>query len=133
MITSITLKSTQVEDIAFRPFENAARGMEPNLSFGVGYNESEPSSFLVSFEVILQIPEGYSLEVTYIAAFETDKPIDETFRESPFPIVNAPAIAYPYLRSFISNLTLSAGYAPVILPTINFQALANKRRQSARS
>ena len=39
-----------------------------------------------------------------------------------FTKINAPAIAYPYLRAYISNLTLQSNGDPVILPTINFVA-----------
>ena len=51
--------------------------------------------------------------------------ITEDFKLSSFPKINAPAIAFPYLRAFVSNLTLQSGLEPVILPSINFVQLAN--------
>jgi preprotein translocase subunit SecB len=37
-----------------------------------------------------------------------------------FVRLNAPAIAYPYLRAFISNMVLQAGMNPIIIPPLNF-------------
>ena len=54
-----------------------------------------------------------------------DEKITEDFKLSSFSKINAPAIAFPYLRAFVSNLTLQSGLEPVILPSINFVQLAN--------
>lgn len=40
-----------------------------------------------------------------------------------FAKANAPAIVFPTLRAWVSNITLSAGYPPIMLPLINFQKL----------
>jgi preprotein translocase subunit SecB len=40
---------------------------------------------------------------------------------------NAPAIAFPYLRSFISTLTLNAGYILAVLLSINFVNFNTKK------
>ncbi len=34
--------------------------------------------------------------------------------------ISAPSIVYPYIRAFLSNLTLQAGLNPINLPPINF-------------
>ena len=39
---------------------------------------------------------------------------------------NAVAILYPYIRSIVSTYTASANVSPLILPTINVNALFNK-------
>lgn len=41
--------------------------------------------------------------------------------------INAPAIAYPYLRSFITNALVSAGYPAVYLPTVNLVEIAKQQ------
>ena len=61
--------------------------------------------------------------------FETDSPITEDFKKSSFPLINAPAIAFPYLRSFLSVLTMQAGYSPIMLPSINFVEFAKKAQK----
>ena len=52
--------------------------------------------------------------------------VDEKFKQSDFLTINAPAIAFPYVRSYISNLTLQSGFSPIILPSVNFVKLAKK-------
>jgi preprotein translocase subunit SecB len=54
------------------------------------------------------------------AIFKTQNPIDEDFRTSSFVKINAPAIAFPFLRSFITTITVNAGYNAIILPSVNF-------------
>ncbi len=80
----------------------------------------ENKRFFVCFDLTLNDPR-YDLFTEVIYPFNViDGEIDETFIASHFPRVNAPAIAFPYLRAMISNITLQAGLKPVMLPSINF-------------
>lgn len=82
--------------------------------------------FGVSFKLKIN-DKLFDLVVEAVYNFELlDEKVTEEFKLSSFPKVNAPAIAFPYLRAFISNLTLQSGLEPVILPSINFVQLANK-------
>ena len=60
------------------------------------------------------------IECEFWAFFVGDEPLTQEFLHSHFTSVNAPAIAYPYLRSFITSSLVNAGYAAMHLPTINF-------------
>ena len=40
-----------------------------------------------------------------------------------FFYANSIAIMYPYIRAFVSSLTLQANYRPIILPTMNLSSL----------
>ena len=40
--------------------------------------------------------------------------------------INAPAILFPYIRSYISNITALGGIQPVIMPTLNMTAVGNQ-------
>jgi preprotein translocase subunit SecB len=106
--------------------DEVAKKDDFSFSLSNGFTEEESTSFFILFDLAITSEQGYKLEISYEASFSTDAPISSDFKESAFPIVNAPAIAYPYLRSFISLVTLNSGYEPLILPTINFQAMANK-------
>jgi len=68
----------------------------------------------------LKIEDEFNLSIEYATKFLADDDIDEEFKESHFVKVNAPAIAYPFLRAYIGNFTLNSGFSPIILPTINF-------------
>lgn len=88
--------------------------------------EKGDNIFGVSFKLRIN-DKLFDLVVEAVYNFELlDEKVTEEFKLSSFPKVNAPAIAFPYLRAFISNLTLQSGLEPVILPSINFVELANK-------
>lgn len=69
----------------------------------------------------------FDLNVEILYNFEADTEITDEFKNSDFPKINAPAIAFPFLRAFISNFTLQAGFDSVILPSINFVEFSNKK------
>ena len=83
-------------------------------------SDSESRDFLVTFEIVLSLSQGYLLEIEHSSIFTSNVNLDKKFQESNFPKVNAPAIAYPFLRTFIANFLLYSGYEPIILPSINF-------------
>lgn len=101
------------------------------LGLEIGFSEDDLRSFRIQFRAVISSEVGYELTVEYSSFFETDEEIIEDFKSSNFVTINAPAIAYPFLRSFISTITLNAGYEPVLIPTINFQALAQKNSPSS--
>lgn len=124
MTEAIKLLKTEVEHIylgEFNPDEPV-----PTKDFGlqmkVAFSDDDPKQFLIRLDVQLKIGEEKNKElfVSYFSYFESTSEIAKEGQESKFYWINAPAIAYPYLRAFVSNLTLNAGYNTIILPTINF-------------
>lgn len=110
---------TEVDDIA-----------EDDLSvqFLTAFSKEHNNQFHVKFDVTVASTRGYSLHIEFMAYFETTEPMTEEFRQSHLPTVNATAIAYTYLRSMISTIILNAGYTPIILPTVNFQAVIREQQ-----
>lgn len=74
--------------------------------------------------------QGFSLNLLMEFIFSTDCEITDDLKNSDFIKINAAAIAYPFLRSFVANLTLQAGYPSVILPTINFVSFFEEENRS---
>jgi len=104
-------------------YQESSTGSEDyDFSFSPVFSETDLSEFLIIFNLSLN-GEDFSLVIEYAARFSVDEIIDKEFKTSNFVKVNAPAIAYPFLRTYISNLTLNSGFLPIILPTINFTAL----------
>ena len=61
------------------------------------------------------------------AIFKFSRPLP--FSELPaYFFANSTAIIYPYIRAFVSTLTLQANYAPFVLPTYNVIALGEELR-----
>ena len=78
-------------------------------------------TFAIEFRLELTVDRSHYLTVQYLSQFETNEEFNDDFRESSFVKVNAPAIAFPFIRSYVAHITLIAGYESVILPTVNYK------------
>ncbi len=74
--------------------------------------------------------ELVDINVRAIAIFQYEG-IDN-IADSQYFIGNAPAIAFPYLRAYVSTLTTQSGIPPIVLPTLNLSGLADLLRQNIR-
>lgn len=125
----IQLESWHIVDLAFNALEKPRQDDDSKNSFslktGQHFPAEEKNKFSVFFDASIA-DSHFDLSLKAFFIFNTDSPVDEHFKISDFPKINAPAIAFPYLRAYISNLTLQSGYEPVILPSINFVQLAQE-------
>lgn len=107
----------------------------PNEQYKFNYDIQYPAHSSREFAVIYQcgIRAGNLkfLQVFYLARFETREDITEDFKQSQFPGMNAPAIGFPYLRAYMSQVLLLSGYKPTLIPTINFQEMYYQRKKAA--
>lgn len=123
---NITLQGTFVDSLSL------VRGSgEPNkfdFSFMTAFAEGDPCGFFIVFDVSLTIPQEHLLDVKYVAQFASDEAISEEQRTTHNVFkINAPAISYPFLRSYIATILLNSGLSPVMLPTINFVELSKQQ------
>ena len=118
----IHLERTFVKSITFE-FKKEIQEGELNTSLEIKtnflFNDEIDKEYILLFTGNFE-NELFTLNVIFGAVFGTSESIDEDFKESDFVKINSPAIAFPFLRSFISNLTLNAGLSPFILPAYNF-------------
>ena len=97
-----------------------------SLNMGNFFPEEEPKKFGIIFNIEIK-DKRFDLYIESVFIFLLDNEISESFKISDFLKINAPAIAFPYLRAYISNLTLQSGFQPIILPSINFVSLAKEK------
>ena len=102
-----------------------AKGNSFKLSIGHYFPENNDKEFGIGFIIIIKDGE-FKVNLEMLFLFHVDQTIDEEFKQSDFIKINAPAIAFPYVRSYISNLTLQSGFDPIILPSVNFVQLSEK-------
>ena len=121
----IQLKEWRVQNLTFKMRKSSIRKNHFSLSIGNTLFEDNLKCFGVGFCMEIN-DKDFKIKVEMLFRFETDINLDEEFKKSDFIRINAPAIAYPYVRSFISNLTLQAGFSPVILPSVNFVQLVKE-------
>ena len=85
----------------------------------------------LSFDTIVKCEETDTIivEVSCIAQFSFMDRIK--FEEIPdFFHPNSLAILFPYIRAFVSTLSLQANSSPMILPTVNLMGLTEKLRDN---
>lgn len=121
---NIQLLHTQVDKLKLNSFEIQEEKKENSfdMDFDIIYAKDK-DVFSIVFKIEIMNYEEFELSFNYEAIFKTDSEITDDFTKSSFPSVNAPAIAFPFVRAFVSSLTLNSGYKPVILPSINFTSL----------
>ncbi|MCC7467226.1 MAG: protein-export chaperone SecB [Saprospiraceae bacterium] len=127
------LNDIQYVDITYQTKtsdKNITSELSTTLNLSFISTELPSNRFDILFEVELKSKKTklFKLKIKALAHFEASEKITESFSTSPLARINAPAIAFPYIRAFISNLTLNAGYNPVLLPTFNFVALATESK-----
>lgn len=127
---NIQLRKWKVAKLDMQLYDQEGNNDEANRSFKFSYKTAglprSKNSFVVSFEVSI-IGQDFKMDLLMDFFFVTDNNLDDTFFRSPFAKVNAPAIAFPYIRSYISNLTMQSGYETVVLPSINFVKLTENK------
>lgn len=96
-----------------------------DLKTSQSFPEDDKKTFNLFFEVDIKDTD-FDMSIEMVAVFGLDEDITEEFKVSDFPKINAPAIAFPYLRALISNITLQSGFRPVMLPSINFVEFAKQ-------
>ncbi len=93
--------------------------------------DDELNKFTVHFLLNLK-NKNFDLSVNSVALFLTDVKLGSEFLDSDFCNINAPAIAFPYIRTYVSNLTLNSGFNPIILPSFNFVNLNKEKSKVAK-
>ncbi len=84
----------------------------------VFYPKDAPHVFKIICELKLGARDFFSLDLTAIGSFVLSKEVQEDTKRE-FVNVNAPAIMFPYIRSFISSFTSNLGTVTggsIILP-----------------
>jgi len=93
--------------------------------------EDEKKIFIVEFDAkINNTPKTIILTTKFRVIFKSQSNVTKEYLDSPGIRINSPAIAFPFLRGFVSTVSVNAGYPPIILPSINFIRLTS---QSAKS
>src|SRR5689334_7925107 len=86
--------------------------------------------FQVIFEVkINSVPDALmNFRAIYNVIFKCEKDITPDFFASPLIQINATAIAFPFVRSYVATVTANSGIPAIYLPALNF---AKQQRKTA--
>ncbi len=88
----------------------------------VFYPEDSANEFTIIVDLKVASKDFFNITIVAFGGFTLNKPANDP-DSKPFIDVNAPAIMFPYVRSFLSTLTanLGTGFPPIILPPHLFQ------------
>lgn len=128
-MTMIRLDHTAVQNVALMASQDESDESESSFDYEKHFSTSDKKSFAITFDLKVNTPE-FNLDLVYVSYFLADDEILEEDHDSKFYTVNAPAIAYPFLRAYVANLLMSSGFSTVMIPTINFVMLAEQKSQS---
>jgi preprotein translocase subunit SecB len=86
--------------------------------------DEEKRIFIVEFDAkVSNTPKTVLLSTKFQVIFKSQNEVTKEYLDSPGIKINSPAIAFPFLRGFVSTVSVNAGYPPIILPSINFVRL----------
>lgn len=100
--------------------------IEPN---GIFFKKNSFYELVLNFKSYNEQIENHFISIQCKSIFNFEEEIN--FEEIPdYFYTNCIAIIFPYLRAFISNVTLQANIAPIILPTLNLVSLKAKLKEN---
>ncbi|MCX0390998.1 protein-export chaperone SecB [Clostridium perfringens] len=121
----LSLHDVYTEEIILERKDNYSK-KDSELSFNIGYsfNEGFDDTFKITIRVKINDTKNDSLNlsisVSGIFEYKNNNELKLT--------KNAIAILFPYVRSSLTNITAQSGLEPLILPTINFNALLEAKK-----
>ena len=93
-------------------------------------NQKDKSFTLTLNVVVRDDKKNLNISLSIDGVFEYDT--DSMQELLPFICNNAPAILFPYIRAYISNITALGGISPIILPTVNLENVGKTLKDKLR-
>jgi preprotein translocase subunit SecB len=89
------------------------------------------NQFILNLAVVVKdTQDRFIVNIVTQATFEFDEGADVESYKSSYFTTNAPAIVFPYIRSYISSLTAQSGLLTITLPTLNLSGLAGSLKEN---
>lgn len=84
----------------------------------VFYPENAPQQFTIIFDVKVTSKNFFNIAIVAFGFFEFEEGALNDEQKKAFVNTNAPAIVFPYVRSFMTTLTanLGSGIVPLVMP-----------------
>lgn len=105
------------------------KSLNENIQIGIapsGELVKDKNEFLLSLKVHIE-DQNKNLELYMTIVGKFLYTTDNIQHLKPFICQNAPAILFPYIRAYITNITALAGMpSPIIIPTLNVQKVGEE-------
>ena len=113
-------------------FDNATNNLKLQF-YPEGVFDAEKSQYHlhISFRALNDNKnEDLVVRTECVALFQLEQTVKGLENVPQFFYANSIAIVYPYLRAFMSTLTIQANISPIVLPTLNLSSLENDLRKN---
>lgn len=95
---------------------------EVNIQHITQINDKNNNLFRTVFIINIKGQDNsFSLQVQALGNFEILGKIPNEVKDN-YLNISSPSIIYPYVRAYISNITLQSGMNPITIPPMNFAA-----------
>ena len=95
---------------------------EVNIQHTTQVNNENENLFRTVFIInITGKNNSFSLQVQAMGNFEILGEVPKNIKDN-YLNISSPSIIYPYVRAYISNITLQSGMNPITIPPMNFAA-----------
>jgi len=115
----LNFKGVDIFNVKFSSETPLIKGVDIHLDISpkVFYPNDSSLDFKIIFEVTLTAKEYFELKLKAVGHFSFEKNIEDAVKKS-FVNANAPAIMFPYIRSFITTFSSNLGNATgaILLP-----------------
>lgn len=101
---------------------------------GVYDIENRVYSLILDFRILSEKaePDNILVFVRCLAKFSFDESVSGLNDVPEYFYANSIAIVYPYLRAFVSTLTIQSNTKPIVLPTMNLSSLGKDLEKNTR-
>lgn len=127
--SSLILHDVLVNSVEFKMSEDYKQLKEENLHFGFSsaiYESEDGSMYKITTTTTIDNGEDKDIDIKLVMSgyfgFIYGNDLAEEKKEH-FIEKNTLAIIFPYIRSYITNLTAQSGGKPIVIPPININAL----------
>lgn len=114
----LSLKKLLISECRFKRSEDSLRGIKADVHINRKIDAISENTYKITLDLSLT-GEGNKLDifVKCVAYFETTQDNISLIEK------NTLAIMFPYVRSYVSNITAQPDMVPVVLPPINIAAM----------
>ncbi|HEK2652381.1 TPA: hypothetical protein ACQFK6_001486 [Proteus mirabilis] len=121
---SIKLMHKKVERLELRALSKGEIEQKKEVHINIGstiYAHSTDKKMVrINYPVSLSIKDNVHISISYDFYFSSSEEITEEFNNSEVARKDAPALAYPYIKSYIEGVLTMSGYKDFEIPFIDF-------------
>ncbi len=116
----------QIDEFSIR--REPSKEGKPEFTFTPsGYIDNIHKSFLLTIHFDVKDSNGaYEINCKCMGYFRFKVEESEKIQLDPFFYLNAPAIIFPYIRSYIASVTALSGLSAINIPLLNFPKLVGE-------